>query len=442
MNVAAAGPIQGRTRAIYFGARFTAQMSQNILLAALFVAAATSTRAAIDLSSVFVAILIPAVLLGPLGGAIVDRISPARGMVLGAILRTAVVAVGLVVLGTGGWAWPVAFAYSLVSQIYTPAEMALVRSIQRENAGRAHSLLVTLQYAGQFTGMILLAPPLFALGGIPAMLAVSTVGFLLVVVAAATIRPAIRHTPAGRPQETRDAFSFRQTISFFASENRAVYAIFALGFKTIVSRVVFVAMPLYLAQDMGLDQSFIFYLVAPGIVGVVVALVWCGRSMSLERASDVMRLSFVGMIVSIFALAVLDYGITAFARYSQVPPVVRLEAEMNTTFAVALPVAFLLGMSLTGALVAARVAITETAPLNQQARVFAVQETLSEALVIVPLLFAGIGTQFAGARPVLAVVGVAAIVAFAWVESRGRKGLRIEPAPALADDPLARTLVL
>ncbi|HUE92415.1 hypothetical protein [Pseudomonas sp.] len=55
-----------RPRVLYFAARFMGQTSQNVLLAALFVAAATSTRAAIDLSSIFVAILIPAVALGPL----------------------------------------------------------------------------------------------------------------------------------------------------------------------------------------------------------------------------------------------------------------------------------------------------------------------------------------------------------------------------------------
>jgi MFS family permease len=155
-----------------------------------------------------------------------------------------------------------------------------------------------------------------------------------------------------------------------------------------------------------------------------------------------MRLSLIGLAVSVFALAALDYGVTAMAQYSHVPPIVRLEAYLNTTFAVAVPISFLIGLTITASLVAARVIITELAPPNQQARVFAVSETLSEALIVAPLLFAGVGTQFAGARPVLAAVGVFLLASLLVLESRGREGLRIEPAPTLVDDPLARTLVL
>ena len=111
-------PLQ--VRGTYFAARFLAQTVQNVLLAGLFLAAGTSSSAAIDLSSVFVAILIPAVFLGPLGGATVDRIGAPTGLFLGAIGRAAVAIGGFFYIINGGSPWPIAFAYSAVSQIVAP----------------------------------------------------------------------------------------------------------------------------------------------------------------------------------------------------------------------------------------------------------------------------------------------------------------------------------
>ncbi len=405
-----------RVQSVYFSARFMAQAAQNILLAGLFLVAGTSSSSAIDLSSVFVAILIPAIALGPVGGAVVDRIGAGRGFAVGAALRTLVAVGGLFLLYGGGSPWMVAFAYSAVSQLYTPSEMALVRSLDRKNAGRAHSLLVALQYAGQGVGILVCAPILFVLAGKPGLFAGAATGFGAVFVLTLVVALSMRGTHVPRPLANRDAFTYNQTIAFFRSESRASYAVVVTAFKTMVTRVVFVAMPLYLAHDMGLTASFVVYLLVPGCIGVIVGLVWCSRTLSVERAHEVMRFSLIGMTVCAFAFAALDYGVTAVAQYSHVPPIVHLEASMNTTFAVAIPVAFLLGLSLTGALVASRVVITELAPSAQQARVFAAQETLSEALVVAPLLMAGFGTNYAGARPVLAAAGVIGLVALVCLD--------------------------
>jgi MFS family permease len=421
-----------RYRVLYYGCKFTAQAAQNLLLAALFVTAGTSSSAAIDLSSVFVAILIPAVAFGAIGGAIVDRIGPARGYFIGSALRFGVTFGALLLLTDSTWAWVIAFAYSTVSQLFTPAEMALVKSLQRNAPSRMHSWLVALQYAGQGSGMLVLAPIFFLIGGLTAMLAAASVGMAVLFVMCAGLAFGLRNTPAVATQENRQAFSFRAVGTYFLQEHAAGYSLITLAYKTIVGRAVIVALPLYLTHEMGVAGTSILYLIIPGVLGVGAALLWTGRSMSLPSAAGVLRASFIGMILCVAALAALDYGVSAFARYSQVPPVVQLEASMNTTFAVAVPIAFLLGIVLTTSLVAARVILTETAPRAQQARVFAVQEMLSESLVVAPLLLTGIGVQYAGARPTLAVVAAVGLLAMILMEmsriARERR-LDLEAAP-------------
>jgi MFS family permease len=442
--VVATGLRSVREQGVYFGAKFLAQAAQNLFLATLFIAAGTSSSAAIDLSSLFVAILIPAVLFGPLGGATVDKVGPARAYPIGAALRLSTILAALLVLDGGSRAWVIAFSYSAVSQIYSPSEVALIRTLQPNRSGRIHSLGILLQYAGQGAGMLVLAPALYFWGGVDAMLMGAAVGFAGVTALAFALSRFLAGTTADTHIPARSAYNFAETCRFFLHETRAGYAVMTLGLKTIVSRAIVIALPFYVQRSMGLGEEAVMYLLIPGIIGIAVGLIWSHRALTLEAAHNAMRLSLLGMVVAVFAFAALDYGVTAMAQYSQVPPIARLEASVNTTFVVAVPVAFLLGIVLTTSLTAARVTLTETAPDGQQARVFSVQETIGEAMVVAPLLLAGVGTEFAGARPVLVAIGVLAVAAMLLAEiptlrqRRAAAGRAGTPELALVPVPAAR----
>ncbi|MBA4180875.1 MAG: hypothetical protein C0506_09830 [Anaerolinea sp.] len=415
-------------RNLYYGARFLAQIAQNLLFAALFVIAGTSSDAAIGLSSVFAAMLVPALLFGLVGGAIVDRLGPGRGLALGAVLRFGVVAAAVAFMRSPSEAWMVAFAYSAVSQIFSPAEMALVRSIRSDGFGKTHSLLVALQYGGQGIGMLLIAPALWWLGGANAILLGSAVGFFALCAAAFVLSSRLRNTPAAKAVVDPHAFNFRRTCRFFQREALARDAVTALAMKALVTQGIIVALPLYLSHDIGLGKEALAFLLAPGIAGTVIGLIWAAPAVTKERAGWFMRAGILGMTVGLFALAALDYGLIAVYEYTPLEALVNFEVSMNTTFVVALPVALLIGLSLSLALVAARVALTETAPLGQQARVFAVQGTLTEMIVVAPLLLMGVGTQYAGARPMLAAIGLIGAVAFILIE---HPRFKLAPRPAL-----------
>lgn len=420
-----------------YAARFAAQLSQNIWLAALFLTAGTGAKPALDLSSLFIAMLLPSIVLGLPGGAIADRLGPGRGYAFGALLRLLPVAAGIWWLDGGTSAWVLAFLYSTGSQVFTPAELALVRPLQEARVGRVHATLAALQYAGQAAGMLVLAPALYFLGGPTAMVIGASVGlsllFLLTLVLATRVAPVARQFAAA---STRAALSFRETLRFFGREPLARYAVVALGMKMVVSKGIVVALPFYLERDLGLGWEAIAYLFIPGIAGVLAGLWWCSSVLTLGRAHEVLRLSLLGLVASLAALAALDYGVTAVAQYSHIPPVARLEASMNTTFAVAVPVAFLLGASLSGLLVAGRVALTETAPPGQHGRVFAVQLTLTETAISLPLLALGLGTTYAGARITLAGLALLVACCLALAESDrarstfGRRSAAMEPGAA------------
>lgn len=401
---------------LYFASKFLGQVSQNLFFAALFVAAGTGGNAALGLSTLFVAQLVPAMVLGVVGGAIADRAGPARGVVLGQALRAATLFAAVFAVHGPTTAVLIAAVYSAGSQVLSPAELALVRTIQRDAPGRAHSFIVGFQYGGQGVGMLLLAPALYFLGGPTLMFAGAFLGFAGLTALSGMLAWRLRDTPACDTLPMRSAFTFGATCRFFLDEPRARYAVVASAMKTVVARGIIVALPIYLHRDMGLGGEALVYLVVPGVAGVVVGLLWAGRSLTLDRAMETMRLTVVGMVVAVFALAVLDYGLEVVADFSMIGPMSYLEASMNTTFVVALPAAFLLGLSLTGSLVAARVALTATAPAGHQSRVFAVQETLTESLLVLPLLLTGVGTAVVGARATLAAIGLVGAFAVAILE--------------------------
>ena len=400
---------------LYYAARFTAQVSQTLLFAGLFVIAGTSEHAAVGLSSIFIATTLAALILGMPGGALADRVSPARGMAVGAIGRAIVIIACLAVFQSATAAMAVAFLYSAISQIYSPAESAMIRFLWGRAHGRVHSKNIALQYAGQVAGVVVFAPLAFYFGGEAGMLAAAAVS--AVALAAVTIAMAATITKvAVEPIVPRHDSPFIDTVRFFKRYSIARDALATLAVKTMVTQGVIVALPLYVRNDLSLGDKWAAGLVAPGIAGIIAALIWCSASLNLAAAGRAMRLSLVAMTVGVFALASLDYGVRAIFELTQVGPMANIEVSLNTSFIVAVPVAFVVGAGLTIALVASRVALTGAAPVSQQSRVYAVQATLTDALVVLPLLIMGIGIEVAGARPVLAAMGVIGAAAFVIIQ--------------------------
>ena len=421
------GEMKTSPLAFYYAARFSAQVAQNLLFAALFINVGTSEQAGAGLSALLVATTAAALLFGVAGGALADRIGPGRGMALGAILRTAVITFAFIGPGFAAFAPIMMFAYSAVSQVYSPSELAMVRVLMGKRRAVGHSLGIALQYAGQGAGMLVFAPLLFLAGGPAAMLSGAVVAGLVLCgfsLGLASHRGAPVHVPAA------DHSSIRDLLRVFKRSAPARDALAVLAIQAMVVQGIVVALPLYLRNDISLDGAWSLFLLAPAVAGVVAGLAWSAASVTAEGAARVMRSALLAMTVGVFALASLDYGLEAALEITRFGPLARLDVDLNTTFAVALPVAFLIGLALSLAMVSARVALSAAAPLGHQARVFAVQATLTDALVVLPLIMMGIGVEVAGARPVLAAMGLVGVLAFVVIEHP-----RFRPLPLPASEP-------
>lgn len=400
---------------LFAAAKLTSQAAQNLFFAALLVAAGTSAHAGAGLSSFFVAMLVACLAFGVPGGALADRVGPSRGFGVGGLARAAVIAVWAFAPGSD-WMVPAAvFTYSAVSQLYSPSEMALVRVLGGGHYSAMHSLLVTMQFSGQGLAIGVLAPLLWWYGGTGAMAAGAAAAGLAAAVLAGSVAVATRRLRLDAPVR---GSSFRDTVGFFRRYAIAREALLALALTSMVVQGSIVALPLYLRNDLAAGSLGAAAVVGAAGVGALLGLGFAAFQLRAQAAGPVIRVAVLAMAVGMFALAALDYGLRAVLELTEFGPLVDLDLRLGASFAVAVPVAFLLGLAVSLALLAGRTALSAAAPVAHQSRVFAVQSVLTDAFVVLPLVLFGVGVEVAGARPVLASMGGVAGFAFLVLEGR------------------------
>lgn len=431
--------ITGSTHGLYYASRLLSQVGQGVFFALLVTVAGPlreGSQGALELGSVLVAMTAAAVVVGPLGGGMVDRLGARVALIAGAVLRLGAIASGLLILGAGEYAWAVAFLYSAASQVFSPAELTLVATVGWRRPAGTHASLFALQFGGQAAGGLLIGPLLYVVAGAGGMLAGAVVAYLGVVLVASLLGLRLRGVRGcGRRADRHEAqlgeaLNFGRALRFFGREPRALYAVGMLAFFDVMIKALVVTAPIFLKTELELGSTQLVMLVGTGIVGALVGLAWVAQRRTVERTVETMRWALAAPLLAMFALAPVGVGLATLSVSGM-----SLDfGSSNTLLLVgsyaALPAVFVLGVSLSVAPVIARSVLTATAPLEQQGRVFAAEAILSNVLVIPGLLAASMSTDMISARATLIAIGVLGTLVFAALEFAGTKrwgGLRPLP---------------
>ncbi len=417
-------------RHAYFTSRFTSQVGQGVFLAALVLLAGGTSTPALGFSGILAGMLAGSVLVALPAGLLIDRIGPPRALALGAALRFAAIATGFVAAGQPERAVAVAFLYSAASQVFSPAELSLVRTLSADRVGRVHVRLVALQHLGQLVGALALAPLLYRAGGTAWVLAGALAAYALVVLIAGALALRLRAAPT-LVRGVRRLPAWSEAFAYFGGEHRAAYALGLLTFAEIATKTLSVALPFYLRDELHLGATQVIVLALLGGLGATAGLAWAHRALTMQRASHAIRVALAASVAATLSLAGVAGALVLLVRLSPAAPF--NVATLDLSFAVAAPAALLLGICFSIAPVGARTIFSETAPPGMQGRVFATQSMSTDALVIAPLLLAGLATDAAGPRAALYFVGMlgaALFVALEWTRWRGRRELVPVPIDA------------
>jgi len=373
-------PLRNRNYALLWTGGLISDLGDWTLLIALPVFVFQLTGSALTTSTVFVAELVPALIVGQLAGVLVDRWDRRRILVVVGVVQAALL-LPLLVATTTDRLWiiyGVAAVQSCLARLASPAKAALIPSlVPREQLTAANSLNAVSDNLARLVGSPIggLAIQLLGLVGV---VVVDAVTFIISALLAAQIRVP-KHVTAPRAAETTTAPSATSRPSLVSDwldglrtirRTPPLPAILSIGALSQVAQgifvVLFVVFVLRELHGTGGDVGLIRGMQAIGgvIGGIVVG--WLGR-----------RLGPRGLISWGFVV----FGLIALATWNAPRFTTAIGVYVGLFIAAGIP-----GVATQTGLITIAQSVT---PPTHLGRVFAAFETGSGALQAVGVLLAG-----------------------------------------------------
>jgi MFS family permease len=382
-------------------------------------------------SFVILAFSLPAVIFGPIAGAVADRVSRRNLMVATNLARAALVILFLLVQPT----WPVvialasyyiiAFLFGAVGQFFMPAQGASIPAlVPRDQLTAANALFNLTFTATQLLGFAILGPLLAQALGVDTMFMVTMVAFVISALLTVWLPPMplpARVETSGTTHPFRRIWSdIREGLQYIRQDPILVKAIAYLTFATTVFMLVAALAPDFISTVVGLAPSDIGYLVAPAGLGVIAGVVLVPHMSSRFRRDALVDWAVVIGGVSLLLLALSREILTAIMAPGEVPQ--RLEVGVAGVLAAVLGVCNAL------VLVPSQTILQERSHEHIRARVYATFFTITSVVSFVPIFFAAAAADLFGVVTVLAAVALLliAVGAFGLVRSRQARNRRYQ----------------
>ena len=396
-----------------------AQTAQNALLFTLLIVVLEITGSSIQTSILVFSFILPSILMGMVGGVMLDRLRKGPVLVVTSLLRAG----GCVLFfffHSNEWViYAISFGFATSGLFFNPAVVALIPSlVPRDRLVPANSLYNFTLTGSQLAGMVFLAPAILKSAGEEAMFLTGAVLFVAAAALAAGLsRVKEEHEPklprgpifGGIPEEFRE--SWRTLVS-----DRAAFL--ALGQLIVSSSLVLLfamLIPRYMNDTLGIDPDNAAFVFAPTGVGALVGLrflPWFIR----RGKNRVVIIGLMGIAASLALLALVEPlaevteqapGASDFQRF------LRISLLQTLTMAIAGP----LGFSYALLNAPAQTVLHERAPAEMRGRIFTTQVMSANFISLLPLLIIGVVTDWLGITAVLLLVA-AAVLAMALVSAR------------------------
>lgn len=419
--------------------RAVGQIGQNAMLYTLLILVVNETGSSIHSTLLVTAFILPSILLGLPAGGLVDVLPRRALLILGHALRAALVG-GMIIYVDDVWnIYLLLLAFSTVSQFTGPAESAsLPRLVRREQLAGGNSWMAFALMVGQVAGAVIMAPFLLKLFGIRASLGAAA-AILVAASFLATMVVGLR-ADAGSEGGQRAGGGLFDALtagwSVLRSSRRAFLALVYLTVMGTLAKALAVLAPHYTRDVLNIETENTVFVVAPAAIGAVAALLltpllarWFGAAKVAAAGFLLYVLGIIGLglvvLVRDFLLDNVDLGLAFVER----------EVGVSSVVTMAMILAIPVGFAATVVGVAGKAVLNQEAPEGKQARVFATQSALSDALSLLPLFVIGGVAELVGVREVLLVAAATALVAGVYLSVSRRFGPPPEMRPAEAGQP-------
>lgn len=413
--------------------RAVGQLAQNAMLYALLILVVDETGSSIQSTFLVTAFILPSILLGIPAGALAEVLPRRPLLTLGYVLRAAAVAAMLYYRDDLWRVYLLLMAYSTVGQFTSPAESAaLPRMVKEEQLTSANSFFVLSVMVGQIAGGVILAPFLLKTVGVEAVLAVAALLFLPAAAVVWRVKGLEGRREAGqqRGRQPPSGDALTEGWRVMRTSRKAFMALVYLTIAGTLGKSLVVLAPHYTKDVLRIAAENTVFVVAPAAVGAVLALLLTPLLARFVGASRTAAFAFVLLV-----LALIGLGLVAYVRVFLIRNVdlgisfVEERVGVSSVITAAMLIAIPVGFAATMVGVAGKAVLNQEAPHGTQARVFATQSAVSDALSLLPLFAIGAVADLVGVREVLLVTAIAALAAAAYL-GRSR---RFEPIPLAVD---------
>lgn len=421
-----------------WAAQILSQTAQQIVNYALLIQVANLTGSSTATAGIIIAFTIPAILFAAIAGVFVERNSKKTMLVLTNLGRGIMVLAYLFTNPAWGVGavlpifYIVTLLFAAVSQFFNPAEASMIPLVvSRRELLPANSLFNLTLPATQLGGFIILGPLLLSTVFHNNYSGLYIVIFILCLAAAGITyflpqdRPDSTAAERRKKGEKVGVGEVAGGMSEIAKKGyRKAGEELAEGWKFIrrdpvimsaiiywsISIAVFMMLgtigPTFL-RNIGIDENKLFYVLLPGGVGLVAGVLVVGRVSRPDNREQMINVSLLTAGVSLVLFSLLYPVLTLiFSATSKSAPPETLVLAFLGFFTL------LLGFFNSFISVPAQTALQERSPEQIRARVFSAFFTISNAILIVPVFFAGaLGDWFGYAQAIFGIGVVVMLIA-------------------------------
>lgn len=380
-------------------------MMNFVLLARLF----EMTGSSLATTFLWLANAIPAIVLGPMAGAVVD-VRDRKQVLIVINLGRSLIVLGLMVSGLRSMPliYGLVLAYSCLNQFYAPAEFACLPSlVPREGFPRATSALFIAQQATVLFGFSLgggLVPLLGAAGTLGVCAAMVFTAFLLVL-----LLPPLRTLPAcpGQGGGSRPSLGKRMAEGhiFLVREREVLRPFLLLLSGQGALSAVIVNVPAISTELLRVPvEAAGLAVVAPFAFGALTSSLLVPRLIAGPgRRSGVVNASIALIGACMTLLACVVPAIPSWPRIAS-------GAALSAFF----------GVAIVGLMVPSRTMVQERTPGGLQGRVFSNLSVLGNIVSVVPVVLSGAIAHLIGVRVPLGIMGAACLAWLAFCRQKRR----------------------
>ncbi|TSC54336.1 MAG: major facilitator superfamily protein [Microgenomates group bacterium LiPW_31] len=381
-----------------WGSQIFSQVTLNFINFVIILRIFEATHSTVAVSLVWVFYAIPAILLGPFSGTIVDLFQKRKILMYTTFFEAFIVLCYLLVKHKLWPIYSVIFLYSLVNQLYIPAEASTLPWVVSKNLlPVANSFFLFTIYGAFLIGFGLAGPVVKLIGReVPFIL-----GFLSLIIASLLVSNLSKEE--GKKGKIRDIQDFwikvKEGYLFIKSQPTILFPLLLLVFSQVIIGVIAVLSPSLATEILAIDLLDAGpALVLPAGFGAVIGVL--GVTSLLRKKVRKKKIISFGLFLS--AVSLLSIA-------TVVPFLGNLRAL------VAMGIAFLLGIGLVSLIVPVQTLLQEKTPEDKRGRVFGVLGFAVTLASILPVLLTATIADILGVNFILGIIAI--IIGAVWIYS-------------------------